>query len=307
MEGSGSWQKELRGVVKGEVLIDAQACRYTSLAVGGRIDALVFPADKADLAAAVRFLKSRSVPFLPLGNGTNVIVTDRGYRGALLGLAALRRLAIAKRGETEVVLEAQAGAPLAEVVSLCIREGLTGMEFCAGIPGSVGGAVRMNAGAYGGQIQDVLKEAEVMEASGHVTVLARDELSFSYRNLDLPAETIIIGATFSLKPREPAAVADRVREIIALRRERHPLDLPNAGSIFKNLPGIPAGRLIDEANLKGVRIGNAKVSERHANFIVNLGGATASDVLALARLVRQRVLETTGKDLEMEVRIIGEQ
>jgi UDP-N-acetylmuramate dehydrogenase len=180
------------------------------------------------------------------------------------------------------------------------------MEFCAGIPGSVGGAVRMNAGAYGGEIGNVVESVNFLDASGKIRNVPRAGLPFSYRNLDLPAESIIIGATFRLRRGAAEKIAGRVREIIGLRREKHPLEFPNAGSIFKNPPDCPAGRLIEEAGLKGFRIGDAQVSEKHGNFIVNRGAATAADLLRLIALIHQRVFEKTGHALETEVKIIGE-
>ena len=164
----------------------------------------------------------------------------------------------------------------------------------------------MNAGAYGAQIADVVESARILDGSGAIKTAARQALHFSYRNLDLPAETIIIGAAVRL-PRGPREkIEARVREIIATRREKHPLDFPNAGSIFKNPREIPAGRLIDEAGLKGTRIGGAQISEKHGNFIVNRGGATAEEILSLIELIQSRVLEKSGHSLETEVKIIGE-
>ncbi len=187
-----------------------------------------------------------------------------------------------------------------------MREALAGMEFCAGIPGSVGGAIRMNAGAYGGEIKDIVESANLLDASGAVRAAARDELLFAYRALDLPAETIIIGAAIRLRRGEIEKITGRVREIIGMRKEKHPLEFRNAGSVFKNPRDCPAGRLIEEAGLKGIRIGDAPVSAKHATFIVNRGHATAADILRLVALIQQRVLEKTGRTLETEVKIIGE-
>ncbi len=180
------------------------------------------------------------------------------------------------------------------------------MEFCAGIPGSVGGAVRMNAGAYGGEIKDIVESVSLLDASGVIRAAAREELRFAYRNLDLPAETIIIGAAFRLRRGNGEKIAGRVREIIGMRREKHPLEFRNAGSVFKNPRDCPAGRLIEEAGLKGIRIGDAQVSEKHGNFIVNRGQATAEEILRLIALIQRRVFERTGNTLETEVKIIGE-
>ncbi len=232
---------------------------------------------------------------------------DGGYRGALLSLAGLHGLNQSDGGGGSIRLEAEAGLPLAELVAVSVRDSLTGAEFCAGIPGSVGGAVRMNAGAYGGEIKDICAAVTLLHPQEGVRTVARGSLSFSYRNLDLPAESIIICAAFHLRRGSGDTIAGRVREIIARRREKHPLEFRNAGSVFKNPPAVPAGRLIEEAGLKGMRSGDAQVSEKHGNFIVNRGAATARDIISLIEEIQKRVFEQTGYALETEVRIIGEQ
>ncbi|MHB8908467.1 MAG: UDP-N-acetylmuramate dehydrogenase [Syntrophales bacterium] len=305
MSGHESWQEGLRKRLSGTILFDEGADRHTSLGVGGTIDALAFPENAADLAQGVAFLRERRIPFLPVGNWTNLIVRDGGYRGALLSLARLHGLNRSDDGGS-VCLEAEAGLPLAELVAVSVRDSLTGAEFCAGIPGSVGGAVRMNAGAYGSEIKDICTAVTLLDSREGTRTVTRDSLSFSYRNLDLPAESIIICAAFRLQRGEGKTIAGRVGEIIALRREKHPLEFRNAGSVFKNPPAVPAGRLIEEAGLKGTRIGDAQVSEKHGNFIVNRGAATAGEIIGLIEKIQKRVFEVTGYALETEVRIIGE-
>lgn len=299
------FRDRLRGTLRGEILFAEPASRHTSMGVGGPIDALAFPESEAELLALVHRLRGDGTPFYPVGNWTNLIVTDGGYRGVLISLRRLTGLNRREGDGDTVVLEAQAGVPLAEIVQLSLEGALTGVEFCAGIPGSVGGALKMNAGAYGGEIKDVVTRLRLLDPTGEVRTEAAEMLRFAYRSLDLPAKTIIIGAAFRLRRGEPEAVAARVREILAARRERHPLAYRNAGSIFKNPREVPAGRLIEAAGLKGLRIGDAQVSEQHANFIVNRGAATATEVVALIDLVRRRVLEATGRELEPEVKIIG--
>jgi UDP-N-acetylmuramate dehydrogenase len=306
MGGNELWHGELRKLMIGEILFDEPAASHTSIGVGGRIDALCFPESEGELASVVGFLQARRLPFLPVGNWTNLIVRGDGYRGVLISTTALRALKVSDAAEGYVRLEAQAGLPLAELVNLSVREALTGMEFCAGIPGSVGGAVRMNAGAYGGEIKDICVAARLFDPAEGIRALTRAELDFSYRNLDLPAESIIIGAAFRLRRGEGERIAERVREIIALRREKHPLEFRSAGSIFKNPKGVPAGQLIEAAGLKGTAIGDAQVSEKHGNFIINRGRATAEELIGLIDLVQKRVEATTGHILETEVRIIGE-
>ena len=301
-----TWHGELRKRMSGDIRFDEPADRHTSIGVGGPIDALVFPKDVLETAETIAFLRARRIPFLPVGNWTNLIVRSGGYRGVLISLTGLNGLEIRGSGDGDVHVEAEAGVALAELVTLSMHEGLTGMEFCAGIPGSVGGAVRMNAGAYGSEIKDVVAAVHLLDTSERIRTVTRDSLIFSYRSLDLPAETIIIGATFRLKRGVKEKIAGRIREILSLRREKHPLEFRNAGSIFKNPQTIPAGRLIEAAGLKGLRIGDAEVSEKHGNFIVNRGQASAAEVIGLIDLVQKRVFETTGHFLETEVRIIGE-
>jgi UDP-N-acetylmuramate dehydrogenase len=205
-----------------------------------------------------------------------------------------------------VCLEVEAGVSLSELVTLSVSKALTGMEFCAGIPGSVGGAIRMNAGAYGGEIKDVCISVRLLDPVEGIRTTMRDSLIFEYRNLDLPVETIIISAVFGLKRDEGEKIAERVREILSLRKKKHPLEFRNAGCIFKNPRGIPAGRLIEASGLKGMQIGDAQVSEKHGNFIITRGKANANEVLHLIDLIQKRVFETTGYALETEVKIIGE-
>jgi UDP-N-acetylmuramate dehydrogenase len=297
---------ELRIRITGEILFDEPAARHASIGVGGRVDALLFPRNEKELIGIADYLRGRGIPFLPVGNWTNLIVRDGGYRGALVSLAHLRDMSLRGDGKGGVLVQAGAGCALSDLVSRSAGEALTGLEFCAGIPGSVGGAVRMNAGAYGGEIKDIVESVRLLDASGAIRSAAREELHFAYRNLDLPAETIIIGAVFCTRPGNGDAIAGRVREIMGIRREKHPLEFRNAGSIFKNPPACPAGRLIEETGLKGTRIGGAQVSEKHANFIVNQGRATAAEIIRLMALIQQRVFERTGYALETEVKIIGE-
>jgi UDP-N-acetylmuramate dehydrogenase len=306
MRRNETWREELREKMSGEIRFDEPADRHTSIGVGGRIDTLVFPKNVSELMEAVMFLRARQIPFLPVGNWTNLIVTSGGYRGVLISLTAI--CSIEERADSDggACLEAEAGVSLSDLVTLTVRKALTGIEFCAGIPGSVGGAIRMNAGAFGREIKDVCVSVRLLDPVEGIRTITCDSLIFAYRNLDLPVETIIIGAVFELKRGEGENIAGRVREIISLRREKHPLEFKNAGSIFRNPRAMPAGRLIEEAGLKGLRIGDAQVSQKHGNFIINRGQATAGEVLTLIDLIQKRVLETTGYALETEVKIIGE-
>ncbi len=307
MKHATDWRNKLTEIATGKVLFDERMDRHTSIGVGGPADALVIPGSAVDAGRIVSLLRAEGVPVFFMGNGTNLIVRDGGFRGAVVSTKALRSVRLEDRGEGRAAIHAEAGASLAEVVALAAREGLEGMEFCAGIPGSVGGAIRMNAGAWGGETKDVLESVSLLNGEGNVTLRKREELPFEYRNLTLPEGTCILGGVFALSPGDRKAVEDRIREILGLRAGRHPLQHRSAGSVFKNPKGMPAGRLIDEAGLKGTRVGGAQVSEMHGNFIVNLGSATAEDICTLIGIVQKKVLEAKGIALEPEVKIIGEE
>jgi UDP-N-acetylmuramate dehydrogenase len=301
------WRKELGSLLKGKILFDECMDRHTSIGVGGRADALVFPESVAEMGKLVALLRAEGVPVFILGNGTNLIVRDDGFRGVIVSTKSLRSIRLEGRGGERAAILAEAGASLAEVVALTVKEALTGMEFCAGIPGSVGGGIRMNAGAYGSEMKDVIESVDLFDGEGQVKSCARESLPFQYRTLALPEGTCIAGGIFVLARGQREAVEDRVREILRMRTGKHPLDYRNAGSIFKNPKGMPAGKIIDESGLKGARIGGAQVSEKHGNFIVNLGAATAKDICSLIEHVQKKVLEAKGIALEPEVKIIGEE
>jgi UDP-N-acetylmuramate dehydrogenase len=299
-------QRKLQTITTGQVLFNEPLDRYTSLKVGGRADTMVFPQNVEELRELVLFFRENGCPFLAVGNWTNLLVRDGGYRGAVVVMKNLRCIAWGREDGDAVMVEVQAGASLAELVRLSAERALAGMIFCAGIPGSVGGAVVMNAGAYGHEIQDVLFKATLMDDRGVATDRLRKDLSFGYRKLDLPEGTIVLGAVFRLERGDPQAIHQRIDDMLARRKQKHPLNYPSAGSIFKNPEGHPAGLLIEAAGLKGMQVGGARISEKHGNFIVNTGGARASDVLTLIDRISKEILMQTGIVLETEVRIVGE-
>jgi len=301
------WRRQLKELASGKVLFDECMDRHTSIGVGGRADALVFPESVAELGRIVAFLRAEGISVFFVGNGTNLIVRDDGFRGVIVSTKGLRAVRVEGRGEGRAAILAEAGASLAEVVALTAREALAGMEFCAGIPGSVGGGIRMNAGAYGSELKDVIESVDLLNGEGNIKSCKREALQFQYRDLALPEGACVAGGVFMLTRGNRDAVEGRIREILRTRSGKHPLQYRNAGSIFKNPKGMPAGRIIDEAGLKGARIGGAQVSEMHGNFIVNLGSATARDIIGLIEHVQQKVLETKGIALEPEVKIIGEE
>jgi UDP-N-acetylmuramate dehydrogenase len=297
----------LREIVSGKVLFDEPMSRHTSMRVGGPADALVFPDNLDALGKVFKLLQHLRMPFIPIGNGTNLIVKDGGYRGALISLKDIKSIRLEERGAAQVALYADAGIALSEIVLLAAGKSLTGMEFCAGIPGTVGGAVRMNAGAWGTELKDAVDSVELMNGSGDIRRCKRETLNFSYRNLEITKNAIITGASFLLSRGIKKQIKERITEIVEMRKAKHPLEYYNAGSIFKNpRGGIPAGQIIDELGLKGTQVGGAKISEKHGNFIVNVSSATAGDVLGLIEMVKNKVKQYRGIDLETEVKIIGE-
>jgi UDP-N-acetylmuramate dehydrogenase len=307
MQHTTEWKRKLTEMATGKVLFDECMDRHTSIGVGGRADAFVFPESVAELGKLIVLLRAEGIPVFFVGNGTNLIVRDDGFRGVIVSTKNLRSVRIEERGSDRAAILAEAGASLAEVVALTAKEALTGMEFCAGIPGSVGGGIRMNAGAYGSELKDVIESVSLLNSEGNVKSCQRETLQFQYRNMALPDGSCVAGGAFVLARGNHEAVEGRIREILRTRTGKHPLDYRNAGSIFKNPKGTPAGKIIDEAGLKGARIGGAQVSEKHGNFIVNLGSATAKDICSLIEHVQKKVLETKGIALEPEVKIIGEE
>ena len=297
----------LKNVTSGNVVFDEPMSRHTSMGVGGTADAFVSPESAEELRRIIACLKRFHIPYIPVGNGTNLIVRDGGYRGVIISMKGLHDVIVAERSPEQTSIYAGAGAALSEIVLLAAEYSLTGMEFCAGIPGSIGGAVKMNAGAYGSEIRDIIETVELMSNSEEIRKYKGNELNFEYRNLDLPADTMITGASFLLTRERKKKIQERISEIIGTRKSKHPLEYRNAGSIFKN-PGRkdPAGKIIDEIGLKGTRIGGAKISEKHGNFIINLGEAKAADIIALIDLVQKKMRNERGIELETEVKIVGE-
>ena len=307
MKQATGWKRKLTELATGKVLFDECMDRHTSIGVGGRADALVFPESVAEMGGIVAFLRAEGIPVFFVGNGTNLIVRDDGFRGVIVSTKGLRAVRVEGRGQDRAAIHAEAGASLAEVVALTAREALTGMEFCAGIPGSVGGGIRMNAGAWGSELKDIIESVDLLNGEGNIKSCKRQALQFQYRDLALPEGACVAGGVFVLARGNRDAVEGRIREILRTRTGKHPLQYRSAGSIFKNPKGMPAGKIIDEAGLKGARIGGAQVSDMHGNFIVNLGSATARDIIGLIELVQKKVLETKGIALEPEVKIIGEE
>jgi UDP-N-acetylmuramate dehydrogenase len=293
--------------IKGEVLYSVPMSQYTSFGVGGPVDFLIFPTDLEELKKTLQWCRRQKVSYFLLGNGSNLLVRDGGIRGAAISLArGFKGMAELERGETEGLLQVGAGESLGRLLEFCREKGLTGMEWAVGIPGTVGGALFMNAGAFRSEMKDNLESLQVMDGDGNIIEKGREELHFSYRSLDLKKGWIILGGKFRLKIGNVQAIRSKMDEFLKKRMAKQPLHLPSAGSVFKNPSRMAAGQLIEEVGLKGTRLREAQISEKHANFIVNLGRAKARDILTLAEWAREKVYQEKGVKLEMEVQIIGE-
>ncbi|MBI2843740.1 MAG: UDP-N-acetylmuramate dehydrogenase [Armatimonadetes bacterium] len=294
---------DLRKAIRGVVKADEPMSKHTTFKIGGPADVFVDPADADDLAAVVSWANRHDVPWLAFGAGANMLVSDRGIRGILIKMGRpFQRIEL--EGER---LYVGSGANLDKVVSVTTEAGLAGLEYAAAIPGTVGGAIVMNAGTYRGQIGDVIETVSVVTSEGERRDLSPEDSQFRYRwsVFQVDRSRIIVSAIMRLRPGDRDELV-RTAEGIRRKRATNLPSGPSAGCVFKNPEGQSAGQLIDQAGLKGTRVGDAVVADKHGNFIVNEGKATASDVKALADLVRQAIREKFGVELEFEVRIVGD-
>jgi UDP-N-acetylmuramate dehydrogenase len=288
------------------VRFDEPLARHTSFRIGGPADAWIELETVAELADVIRLAAETRMPLLAFGAGTNVLVSDRGVRGVVMRLGRGFQFADWTIEGEAAAVRVGAALPFKKMVYDAVERGFTGLEFGEGIPGSVGGGLTMNAGAFGGEIGRVVDALEGVTADGAIREIPRAELPFEYRRLDLPPGFVITAVRLHLRRGDPSAMEARVIVAREKRKKAQPLGFPNAGSVFKNPPGGFAGRLLEEAHVKGLRVGNARVSEIHANFIVNEGGATADDVRTLMDEMRRRVHAQSGIRLEPEVKLLGE-
>jgi UDP-N-acetylmuramate dehydrogenase len=295
-------EQELRGRFGARLKSGAPLAELTSFRIGGPADLLLSVESEDDLRAAMAAAWCARVPAFCLGSGTNLLVSDRGVRGLVVRLGE----GFARLEFEAAQVRAGAAARFGHLVEEAVERGLKGLEFGEGIPGSVGGGLVMNAGAFGGEIARVVRFVHGVNEQGESLVLSASQVKFSYRRTELPPRFVITRVDFELEPGDREALRARVAEVRAKRAARQPRALPNAGSIFKNPPGNFAGRLLESAGLKGARLGGAAFSTEHANFIVNLGGARAEEVRALIELARNRVKERSGISLEPEVRLVGD-
>jgi UDP-N-acetylmuramate dehydrogenase len=296
-----SIEQRVRAGVRGQVLAHVPLASYTSFRIGGPATLLVVPVDRDDLKAALACARLEGLPVHVLGGGSNTLVRDGGVRGMAIHLGGFQRL---ERRATDVV--AGAGVRISRLLAFCCRQGLAGLEILSGVPGTVGGAVWGNAGAWGGATADVVATVDLVTAAGEERAVPRPDIPFRYRASGLPVGAVVVEAVFALAPGDATAIRRRISGYLVRRNSSQPVEYRSAGSIFKNPPGDYAGRLVEQAGLKGTRIGNAMISAKHGNYIVNLGGARSADVLRLVALAQERVRETAGVELELEIKVVGE-
>lgn len=295
---------DFKGIVQGEVLLAEPMSKHTTWRIGGKTDCLFMPVNGEDLCRGLRYARERGIPALVIGNGSNMLVLDGGIPGLVICVGD----AMSSYKIEDNTLKAEAGCILAKLARETAKMGYQGLEWAAGIPASVGGAAVMNAGAYGHSFYESLNSVEVIDKNYQLQKISADDLSYSYRSTSLmESGAVVTKVSVNLRPGNVGELTSKVEEILATRRKNQPLEYPSAGSVFKNPPGDHAGRLVEAAGLRGMRRGDAQVSEKHGNFIVNLGSATAKEVLSLIEEVRNIVKEKFDVLLEPEVRLIGEE
>ncbi len=272
---------------------------HTTLSIGGPARWFFRPAGETELAEALKLIPAETA-ILPLGRGSNLLVSDQGFDGVVIDFGELNTILT---HDTE--LRADVGARMGKIAQHCATQGLSGLEFMATVPGDLGGGIAMNAGAFGQQVSDTLLSIRLLHRNSEVKTILRKQLQMEYRHTTLPAGALVVSARFKLQNDDVEEIRVRMREMRRQRSDTQPLSLPNCGSVFKNPPGDHAARLIEAAGLKGLKIGNARISSTHANFIVNEGKASSRDVLALITTAREAVEEKFGIRLEPEVRILG--
>ncbi len=293
----------LKPLIKGDILYLESMRKHTSWRIGGPAEIMVLPAGIDDIKLCIQYARERGIPLTVMGNGSNLLVKEKGIGGIVLKLS---------RGFDHIEIKgtniaAEAGALMPVVAKRAAEAGLSGLEFAAGIPASIGGATIMNAGAHGKSMDEIVREVIVLTPKGEITSLSKEEIGFQYRKSNIRDRgLVVLKSDLALIPGDPCEIKAKIETNLAKRRNSQPLEYPSAGSVFANPPGNWAGRLIEQAGCKGMRVGDALVSEKHANFIVNLGEATASDVLQLISRIKQLVLEKFNIELKLEVQVIGQ-
>ena len=294
--------KEIIALHLGKVLINEKISNYTTYRVGGKVRAICYPKGEEELVKLVSLLKERKIKYFVLGNGSNVLFSDSLYDGIIIKLDNFNKISI--DGDEIIV---GAGYPLIKLSNDAMRNSLCGLEFASGIPGTVGGAIFMNAGAYGEDMSKIVKSVRVLTSNCEIVELSNEEMEFSYRTtmLQKHLDYVCISATLKLIPGDKEEIEEIMAKRRATRRETQPLTLPSAGSVFRNPEGLYAGKLIEDMNLKGYRVGRAEVSTKHANFIVNTGNAKASDIKKIIDVIKQKAYTKYGIKLRVEQRLIN--
>jgi len=290
---------------EGEIKFMEPMSSHTSLRIGGNADIYALPADIPSLIGILINLKNNGIPFFALGGGTNILVRDNGIEGAVISLKSFKNITKIKEDGDSVIIYAGSGVLLQRFVNYCKENGYKGIEELAGIPGTIGGAIYGNAGSFGLEIKDVLYSIDIMNEAGLIKRFTPDSLNFGYRTSGISSGNIIIGAEIKLKKGDKKEIAEKIGDFLKIKKEKQPIWEPSAGCVFKNPPGLYAGRLIEEAGCKGLRVGDVEVSNLHANFFINKGRAKADDFLKLMEIVLYRVKRKTGIILEPEIKIIG--
>lgn len=295
---------ELEQIVGEEsILVDEPMDKHTTFRIGGAADYLVMPTSAEQISEVIKLCRQQDIPYFVMGNGSNLLVSDSGFRGVILQIYDRFRQ-ISWNGNRAVV---QAGCLLSRFGSEAAEQGLTGFEFATGIPGTMGGAVAMNAGAYGGEMKDCLVSVTMMDMDGNTRIYSLDELELGYRtSAAAKYNLIVLNAEIRLKYGEPGEIRQRLSALRTARKEKQPLEYPSAGSTFKRPEGFFAGKLIEDAGFKGYKNGGAMISEKHSGFVINYNNATAKDVLDLVQIVQRGVFEQFGVMLELEIKKLGE-
>lgn len=287
----------------GKILYNEPMKNHTSFKIGGPADILVIPDNEQDIIDAIKFCRNNDVKYFIMGNGTNLLVKDTGIRGVVIKVAN----GFDKIDVNNDILICQSGALLSKIAKVALRNSLAGFEFASGIPGSIGGAITMNAGAYGGEMKDIVTKVKVLDRDNNVVEFTNDEMKFRYRGSEvIDQELVVLGVEIKLEKEEYSLIDEKMRDFTDRRISKQPLEFPSGGSTFKRPEGYYAGKLIDDAGLRGVRYRDAQVSEKHCGFIINTGEATFEDVITLIKTVQKIVHDKFGVKLETEIKIIGD-
>lgn len=303
MDSLSIYNKLKKYIPEERILINESMKNHTSMRVGGPADIMVLPNNIEEIKNTILLCNNDKIPFYVLGNGTNIIVRDKGIRGVVIKLAQnFNKIDI-----NENLMKCQSGALLSTVAKVALEKGLSGMEFAGGIPGTIGGAAVMNAGAYDGEMSKIVEKVVLIDMKGNISEMSKEQLQYSYRYCVLQQEEkILLEVYLRLTPDNPEDIKSKMNKYATLRKQKQPLNLPSAGSTFKRPPGNYAGYLIEQAGLKGYRVGGAMVSDLHAGFIVNVNNATCEDIINLIQYIKQEVKRKFNVELEPEVKIEGE-